>query len=401
MDSSFYKKNNMKYNLYPQTKKCFEIFSKLFISKHKYNIIKKNLSEIISKIFNTEKEDIYYFSSASEALEEILKILKQTSKIKRVYIPSFSCMELADAICRSNCDLKVYDIENNLKPSLNTLVEIGADRNGVLILPSLFGKNVYSKSFLDILSKLTIPVILDEAQSFPNISTKLHIHLKKYATIISFGKSKPIAGIGGGAFINNNLIPNLIVKDMKKNIKEDTYIQDIFKEILERFNNILIEHNLRKNNKTMYRSLEDLVLNKSDNNIKTENISKLQIVMAYYNIKKYRKVYLRRNIKNQISMELFGDKNIIDYNFLPLKVDNTRRYTTMKLLADKGIQSTIYYYPLNLIPYYTNKFDLEECKNSQKIFEDVIIVPFGIYYSNKKINQIIKIINNLKRKDCI
>lgn len=394
MDSRFYKKNNMKYMLYPQTQKCFEVFSKLFISKHKYNNIKENLNKIISEIFNTKKENIYYFSSASEALEEILKILQQTNNIKRVYIPNFSCMELADAICRSNCDLKIYDIENDLKPSLNTIVEIGADCEGVLVLPSLFGKNVYSKSFLDTLSKLTIPIILDEAQSFPNISLKLHINLKKYATIISFGKSKPIAGIGGGALINNNLLPDTMIRNFKKNIKEDTYIKDIFKEILVRFNNVLIEHNLRKNNRTIYESLEDLILNKKDDNIGTKCISKLQIIIAYYNIKRYKKVYLRRNIKNKISRELFGDKTIIDYNFLPLKVDNMRRYTTMKLLADRGIQSTIYYYPLNLIPYYTNKFDLGKCENSQKIFENIVIVPFGMYYSNKKINQIIKIINN-------
>lgn len=399
MDSRFYKKEDVKYILYPQNVKWFEITNKVFITKNKYRHIKENMNLIISNIFNVNREDIFYYSCASKALESILKLLEKEYPIKRVYIPDFSCMELADTICRCNYELKVYDIENDLKPSIETISQIGLDKNAVLILPSLFGKNKYTQEFLEILSSLTIPIILDEAQSFPNISEKLYTKLKKCAVIISFGKSKPISGIGGGAAINNNLIPKNMAKELEKKIQEDTYIRDIFQETKKRIMNLFERYHIIQNkNENIYKSLEDLVMNKKKYTNKSENITKLQLIMAYYKLKKYRKAYLRRNIRHKTNFKLFGDKKIIDYNYLPLKIKNEKRYNTMELLGKKQIQTTIYYYPLHLIPYYNNKFVLKECKNSKYIFESILIIPFGIDFTNNQINKIIKILNGCEIK---
>lgn len=131
---------------------------------------------------------------------------------------------------------------------------------------------------------------------------------------------------------------------------------------------------------------------------KTERITKLQIIMAYYKLIKFKKTYLKRNIKERINFEIFGDKNIIYYDFLPLKVDKSKRYETMRQLGEYGVQCTIYYYPLHLIPFYNKRFNLNNCINSKNIFEKIIIVPFGIDYSNKRINKLIKILNKLKKE---
>lgn len=197
MDSRFYKKENVKYNLYPQLYKISNVVPKIFITPQKYNNIKMQLDTIISRIFKVRKEDIFYHSCASKSLEIFLKALSKEKNIENVYIPSFSCMELADAIIKSNLKIKVYDIQENLKPSIETLIKINEDSKGLLILPSLFGKNSFSNKELKVLSSFNIPIVLDEAQAFPNISSELNQILKKYAILISFGKSKPISSIGG------------------------------------------------------------------------------------------------------------------------------------------------------------------------------------------------------------
>lgn len=376
-----------------------EIINKLFVSEKKFLNIKKKLNELISNIFSVDEKEIYYYSCASKALEKVLNILHESDiKVKRVYIPDFSCMELADTICVSKCELKLYDIEENLQPSIETIKEIGNDKEGALILPSFFGKNKYTEEFLVELSKLSIPIIIDEAQAFPNIAREVYEKLDKCGIIVSFGKSKPISGIGGGAFINKNLVKcnesKLYLNEEKKN-----YLKDIFEESRKRLNNQLKRfHVTRKENNKLFNSLEDLVFDKKTLIDKNEQITKLQMIIAYYRLIKYKKRYLDRNIENKINFELYGNKDLKDYNFLPIKVNNNLRYKVMKLLADNGIQTTIYYYPLHLIPYYRNIYDLEQCEKTIKLSESIIIVPFGIDYNNKKINEIIKILNKCERK---
>ena len=113
MDSRFYKKEHVKYNLYPQQTKVLSILSKILITNSRYKRIKKEFDRIISDIFSVDKQEIFYFSSASKALENYLKALSTERNIRNIYIPSFSCIELADAIVKSNCKLKVYDIQEN------------------------------------------------------------------------------------------------------------------------------------------------------------------------------------------------------------------------------------------------------------------------------------------------
>ena len=399
MDSRFYKKEDVKYILYPQNINWFEVINKLFITKSRYIKIKENMNEIISNIFNVNKDEIFYYSCASKALEIALNLLKKEYPIKRVYIPDYSCMELADTICRCNFEIKVYDIEGDLKPSIETISHIGLDKNAVLILPSLFGKNKYSEEFLEILSNLNIPIILDEAQAFPNISANLYKKLKRYVVIISFGKSKPISAIGGGAFINNNLIPGNMIKELEKNIQEDNYVKEILQETKKRILNLLKKYHMMKNkNENIYYSLEDLIMDKNKYEDKIENITKLQLIMAYCKLNKYKKVYQKRKIVYKINFDLFGEKELKDYNYLPIKIENEKRYNIMKLLGNNQIQTTIYYYPLHLIPFYNHKFILKECKNSKYIFESILIVPFGVDYTNHQINKIIKILNRCDLK---
>lgn len=398
MDSRFYKKENVRYDLYPQDTNILDVLSKILISNSKYEKIKLKLDNQIMKLFSVKNDDIHYFASGSKALEMFLKTLVKNKKVKNVYIPSFSCMELADAIIKSDCNIKLYDIEESLKPNIQTLRKIAKDREGVLILTSLFGKNTYSEEFIKVLQEMTIPIILDEAQAFPNISLKLHKSIKKCGILISFGKSKPISAIGGGAIINKELVDNSFLKG--KVVNNKNYFKDIYSILKARFNNIIrkrIYGNYKKTDK--YSSLEELISDKKEQYNEQQEINKIQIIMAYYRLKKYIQKYKNRKIKSHSIKNLFGDKSLCDYNYLPIMVNNKNRYNIMKNLGEKGIQCTIYYYPIHIIPFYLSKFELEKCVITERIFEQIVIIPFGIDYKNKDLKVILDIVkeNNFIR----
>ena len=323
MDSRFYKKENVKYALYPQDTNVLDILLKALISNSKYKTIKLKLNNIIKELFLVEDKDIYYYSSGSKALENFLKILVKQKNIKNVYIPSFSCMELADAIVKSKCNIRIYDIEENLKPNIETLKQIKEDKEGVLILTSLFGKNTYSKEFIKVLQEMKMPIILDEAQSFPNTSIQLHNAIKKCGILISFGRSKPISAIGGGAIINKGIINDGLLK--KSNINDRGYLKNVCSVFKARLKNKI--QKIYKNKKQQkYGSLEELVLDKKEINEELQEITKLQIIIAYYRLKKYVKKYKDRKIDNINVRNLFGDKLLCDYNYLPIITNNENRY---------------------------------------------------------------------------
>jgi len=62
------------------------------------------------------------------------------------------------------------------------------------------------------------------------------------------------------------------------------------------------------------------------------------------------------------------------------------------------LQTTLYYYPIHLIPFYRNKYKLDKCPITEIIFSRIIILPFGIDYRNRELRNILKIINNEMEK---
>jgi len=389
MDSRFYKTQHPKYPLYPQDKNFWEVIWSRFVSNKKAIKLKEEMTKTISQILNADCGDVSYFSSASCGICLLLKQLKKEQDIESVYIPSFACPELADAIIGAGLKIKTYDLQNNLTPSISVLNKVGSDKKGIFILTSLFGKTKYSSEFIAELQKINQPIILDEAQAFPNVDIELHAKIKKCAVAISFGKSKPIAGIGGGAIINKGLVNNNFGKDNV--ILFDDYARQVKHLTWSRLKNVLINAKLIKEQPPKFSSLEQLLKYRKINQIKNINISKLEIIIASKNLKKYLKKYKKRKKLEVKNINLFGDKKIEDYNFFSLNLNN--RYEKMKQLGDKGIQCTIYYFPLHLNNIYN--VNSPQCKNCENIFKNIVIVPFGINYKPKKLKKILKILTKI------
>jgi dTDP-4-amino-4,6-dideoxygalactose transaminase len=329
-------------------------------------------------------------------------------------------MDLADAVIASDCRLQVYDIDEDFMPLISFLEEIRFKEECVLIIPSFFGACKLRNELMELLEQMEMPIIFDDAQVFPMNPTISGSHKRPWFSVISFGKGKPVSAFGGGALISNSCDGNL-----NHNIFSDNKLSDsssCFKDIVSHsnravknaFKNLmgLSNTNLFVDKKTkIFDSLEELVYSKEYRGFTPQRINKLQMVFALKRFYFFKKRMKKRLSINKYFVQIAGTrkefkyikKQLSDMNFLPLCIKNEDRYNMLKILGSYGIQCTIFYYPLHQIPFYSKKYDLAECPNSERIFSNILILPYNLDYSNKKVIKMLHLVDKslkeLKRKD--
>lgn len=372
MDTRFY---NIETPQYPLYKICRE-------RKMKDN---KNITllEFVSNIFKIKSSNIFLVDSGSSAIMLAINFLKQKIDLKRVCAPSYICLEVIDAIICTNCRIVLYDLDYTFLPEETFLKKIINETHTLLILPMFFGKQNIPYSIFSLLLNSNLPIIFDEAQSFPMKPTLGGIINKYWFSSLSFGPSKPCNGIGGGALVCH--------------FEED--------DTLQYFSYYKGKKHIKKRGVTRYKTLCELVNERGIENRIITPINYYQIEKALLNCFSF----LQYNDKlktldnwflNKIkSFPYIFDKNkkLSEYNFLPIFVDNNKRYSTMELFGRKGIQTTFYYYPIHMIPKYEQYIE-----NNNKLFpgsynisSNILILPLNQTYDLSEIYQLLKLVFNI------
>ncbi|MBD7912893.1 MULTISPECIES: DegT/DnrJ/EryC1/StrS family aminotransferase [Clostridium] len=366
---------------------------------------------MIANIFQVEEKMVSLFHSESEAIIKILAYHKAFNKIDKVYIPAFSCTELADAVISAGCKLVLYEIDKDLNPVKELFESIEGNKDLILILPSLFGLNHLSEDLYHYLEKQEYIVIFDEAQSFPITPRICGKSKKKWYSVISFGISKPISSVGGGAIITH-------FKDNGQDLQVKKNDERYFGDLVDEFNGILLaklsrNHILRKfiketlKKQKIYDSLEKLQENSVFRNKEPIGISTFQEKCACIRIKDYMKWAEDKNIlllKEEI-IKLFCNKfgedslkliksAIKNQSIFALFINENRRHEVAVKLSQMGIETTLYYLPIEFIKRYENKYidAISKCdyKNSKEIIESILILPCNLDYDAKKIEMMLE-----------
>lgn len=414
MDSRFYRPPNIKFPLYALDYK-FHLFIKYSLSFSQLNNVQRTLTRKISEIYGVDDNNIRLFDSASSSILYLLNKLKELYNIKSVYIPAFSCMDLADAVIASDCKLQVYDIDEEFMPLISFLKGIKFKKECALIIPSYFGACKLGDELMELLEQMDVPIIFDDAQVFPMTPLISGNYKRPWFSVISFGKGKPVSALGGGALISNtsdDILNSKIFSDngFKNN---SSWVKDILSHVNRAVKNAfknfigLSNTKLFVNKKIkIYDSLEELVYAKEYQGFTPQSINKLQMVFALKRFYFFKKTVKRRCSINEYFAQLAGTrkefkyikKQLSDMNFIPLCIENEDRYRVLKTLGGYGIQCTIFYYPLHLIPFYSKKYDLQECLNSESIFGSIVIIPYNLDYSNKKVVKMLDLVDKSLRE---
>lgn len=393
MDSRFFRNDFAKYKLYPLRSHFLEMLDCLLYSADRLNRTRKKFNSIIASAFAVRNENVHFYASASDALYDLIrKMCVYYGKRFRVYIPDYSCPEMVNAVIHTGCSIILYAINNDLKIDYDCLARIAEDKYAVLILPALFGRVEYDHRITELIKQFPGYLVFDEAQSFPNINTSFYAEIDRWSAICSFGRSKPIKSIGGGALITKEMLKGVRFDEDIRSSEKALYYQELFELIKDRCQKMLCSIFKISPKVTYYQSLQALVYDLELSEVRSDKtISSLQLLHAYkrtvFYLNKYKK---RRRINNADRPECFGDKPLCDYNFIPLKVDNEHRYSMMEWLATQKIQTTLYYYPVHLIPMYANLVDTSLLRNNRSVFWDMLIIPFGIEYSIRSLNKMLK-----------
>lgn len=148
-------------------------------------------------------ESLQLTNSGSDALFRIFCSLKKVSNKHLVGLPAYCCPHIAIAAGLAGFKIIPLDAHPNsftpIAPSAECLSECAA-----IVLPNLFGLPDDLESWRSIVADETL-IIDDACQAFLSRRNGICIGAEKETIgVLSFGRGKPLAGVGGGAVVFNS-----------------------------------------------------------------------------------------------------------------------------------------------------------------------------------------------------
>lgn len=189
-----------------------------------YLLSKDNVSDL-NKIFcgYIGCSDVILTNSGKDALKTCL-LYYGISTGDEVILPSFTCPSVAMAILELNAVPVFADIiENGFNISLESVKEAITKKTKAIIVAYMAGIPVDLDGFLKLSAEYGVVLIEDCAQAFGAKYKDKYLGLHGDAAIYSFGISKNIGGVGGGALVLNKKNDNgmdIKLMENRSNFKE-------------------------------------------------------------------------------------------------------------------------------------------------------------------------------------
>ncbi|MEZ2247279.1 DegT/DnrJ/EryC1/StrS family aminotransferase [Microcoleus sp.] len=388
--------------LYPfKTKLDIPLLIKSIFSNQNYQ---KLFIDIIWEYLPTLKGELFFMNKGRFCLHHYLIWKKQSlNRTIKIALPAFGCHHLCSEIVMAGAQPVFLDIDESYGISIKSVNFAKKQNVDIILWPNLFGPRERAKEVISHIEELAIEIIFDEAQSFPS-----GVLSDKYISLLSFGNSKRLQGIGGGAiyFPEYRIEPEFekYIKNLKLKMSANYKIN----QIKETVKNNLLAGELSKLFPTIP-SLEKklpTLLEKQTKNLKLSDIygmNELMYIVCYERVKMLKTnreclSFFYKNLQRSV-VSKFGEnsinilKQITDIpTIFALSLPFDQRYNISQELANIGIQTTWYYYPLNKIKAFS-KYPSENITNTEKLSSEILIIPFGlgnIIYQKKAYEMILR-----------
>ncbi|AUJ24839.1 aminotransferase class V-fold PLP-dependent enzyme [Virgibacillus dokdonensis] len=397
-----YPKNpkKIKYPIYPYIQQLsdYKVFKSNYISGHRENRLKTKLESLY------KNSEILLTNSGTSALKMGLVCL-DIKPNDEVMFTNFNCPNIIDAVLSIGATPVFVDIEEDFSLSFEDIKKKVNDKTKAIISTHVYGLKENLKIY-DWAKKKNIYIVDDGAQAMFTLQNNKFVGGHGDIGILSFGFTKPLSSIGGGALIVNN--KSLIGRLPKVPIEteEEVYIdyKNYFRSwALFKLNTFYIPSKL---NKVWYRlfKMPKTYLSKTEafpRNIRLIEIKRMNrlreelILKQFYRYKKiwdYNIANYQEMNNNLKCLVRYGIKLIhLDKgespNYYTLIFPNEhQRYECSEYLAGKGIQTCWNYIPLDEIPIYS-KYK-SNTKNANTVWGRVLSVPFKYPLVSKDIQYI-------------
>lgn len=348
--------------------------------------LKRRIGDSIGR----QESDVHLFHSGKEALAAYLGWLRKEHGISKVAMPAFCCPEVCAAVLNAGAKPVFLDFDSNWQLSKKS-IEYARSRNcGAVIWPNLFGARHRPAERLKDIKDQGLVLIADEAQSFPLPDGV--VTLGNVALLFSFGPTKRLAGIGGGAVCaapGEEDFSAYVVKLATRRARSETIGKQVDQALLCRLrwrNNWLAEKlgvlpKLERNLSSLLERSEHIKAHFS-----LEGLSDQQARIAVLNwllmdevSDIHREAYshiasvIRSSLGNSAIQPLEGIAH--HPSVLALRVPGPLRYAISKEFARRGIQTTWYYYPLNRISPWL-QYESESTPNCDSFASEILVLPF-------------------------
>lgn len=184
------------------------------------------------KIPIVSKSKVHFFSTGRFALYFLLKSLN-LKKGSEVIIPAFTCEAVVLPILKLGLKIVFVDIEkNSFSIDYNKLKPLISKNTSCLLIQHQFGfRPIYQDKIIDLALKNNLVVIEDLAHGFfsyqmpKKIAEKIDRANLNYFLLLSFGRSKSVSSVFGGAIVSFNERVNKKLDALKKQIPQLSYSQ--------------------------------------------------------------------------------------------------------------------------------------------------------------------------------
>lgn len=301
-----------------------------------------NIKTIIKSLFTNDIEErimllndckyVLLTDSGSTALTLGLQQLIP----RKVYMPSYCCKTVANAIINANKQPHFYDITKHLQPK-------PIQKKAIIIVPHYYGKKAP-------ITKFKGTIIDDKAQ-------RIQDPLQGEFGILSFNIGKQIQSTGGGALITNN---EIIYRKAKNKLSPQTG-HEITKQLI----NYILTVNLRKITMFTYNILIKLKILHREENI-TKRYQETNQKTTIFRPKTMN--WIQKKITQAQLMDL---KKVLKPRTQTILVPN--RYQTLKNHSKQGIEVDWTFYPLHLQKKYS-KYPKQKLTNTEQVWKKTITI---------------------------
>jgi len=280
---------------------------------------KEKLKSEISKYFGVNEDNIILTGSGRHALKLALQILN-IKKSDEVIIPSFICPSVGEAVLAVGATPVFVDVDEgsfNISPDITE--EAISEKTKAIVVAHIGGIPVKIDEFVKISKKYDIPLIEDCAQSFGAKYNGILTGLFGDFGFFSFGISKNINGVAGGALYTKNFDEKIDLSFNKPQLKliMKEYFTALSAPIV--FNNTVYGY-LRK-------YLQSYSVGKYENSpfeLYEREITNIEACIAFSKIKKYEVIKKERNKNAKLYYEYF--EGVFDFVQIPEKAEPAYLY---------------------------------------------------------------------------
>lgn len=346
-------------------------------------------------------ENVYLLDSGRSSIFLVLKAIN-IQPGEEVIISAFNCPAVAEAIVMTGAVVKFVDVNQTGGLSIEGLEKALSPKTRAVLATNVFGIVDSLELIADYCKNNKLIFINDLAQAFENPTIDFRLNTFGDACIYSFGPEKQVFALGGGALVCSENLNDKVKRLLPKN--QVSFIQ-LLTVLVSRYKYYLTFLVLRYS-KSFYSFFVSIGIVEKFSDHKGVEIDIHPIIPSLMH--PVQKSVLVRKLKHFVTEDLqtrhnfkilkqsvnahFLDAKINNHLYATILLDATSRYEFSRYLSEKGIQSVWNYIPL----YYSKVLHANPSNfpNTEKLWRQVLSVPFRYPIKQSRVEQIASIINS-------